>query len=85
MPNLKELNLEDLKQEVVPFIIENCPNISHLILNNYRPSPHDKILKDLFQKLHITHLTIKFPYKKSIIFETLILSKELLPTSLNCL
>ncbi|CAG8746988.1 5042_t:CDS:2, partial [Cetraspora pellucida] len=85
IPNLKELTLEVLTQEVMLYIIEKCPNITHLTLNNYRPAPHDQIFKNLVQKLNITHLTINFQYSKSIISESSVLSKEFLPPSLRCL
>ncbi|CAG8753630.1 10167_t:CDS:1, partial [Racocetra fulgida] len=51
MPNLKELTLEVLTQEVMLSIIDNCPNLTHLILKGYRPFPHDQIFKNLIQKL----------------------------------
>ncbi|CAG8840805.1 9897_t:CDS:1, partial [Racocetra persica] len=37
VPNLIELTLDVLTQEVMLYIIENCPNITHLTLNNYHP------------------------------------------------
>ncbi|CAG8840951.1 6333_t:CDS:1, partial [Gigaspora margarita] len=85
MPILKELTLEVLTHEVIVSIINNCPNITHLNLKNYRPSSHDWIFKDFIQKLHITHLNIKFLYSNSIISESLILSKEFLPLTLKYL
>ncbi|CAG8538118.1 16646_t:CDS:2 [Gigaspora margarita] len=85
MLNLKELTLEVLTYEMMVLIIENCPNITHFNLKNYRPSAHDLIFKDFIQKLHITHLTIKFLYSNSIISESSILSKEFLPLSLKYL
>ncbi|CAG8531488.1 10533_t:CDS:2, partial [Racocetra fulgida] len=85
IPYLKELILEVLTQEVMLYIIENWSNITHLTLNNYCLAPHDQIFKNLIKKLHITHLTIKFLYSKSIISESSILSKEFLPPSLKYL
>ncbi|CAG8485303.1 18781_t:CDS:2 [Dentiscutata erythropus] len=85
VPNLMELTLDMLTQKVMLYIIENCPNITHLTLNNYRPVPHDQIFKTSIQKLHITYLTINFLYSKSIISESSILSKEFLPPSLRYL
>ncbi|KAF0395995.1 hypothetical protein F8M41_010156 [Gigaspora margarita] len=85
MPNLRELILEVLIQEMTLSIIENCPNIIHLTFKIYCSFPHDRIFKDLIQKLHLTHLTVKFLYSNSIISESSILSKEFLPLLLEYL
>ncbi|CAG8628419.1 21420_t:CDS:2, partial [Gigaspora margarita] len=58
----EELTLEVLTQEVIVSIIKNCSNITHLNLKNYCPYYYDWIFKDFIQKLHITHLVIKFLY-----------------------
>ncbi|CAG8488115.1 15913_t:CDS:2 [Gigaspora margarita] len=85
MPNLEELTLEVLTHEVIVSIIKNCPNITHLNLKNYHTSSQEWIFKDLIQKLHITHLVIKFLYSNSSISETSILSKAFLPLTLKYL